>query len=264
MSEPDTKFVPSAALLSTVGLKTTDVKTDAALYTLIAKNRADAELAENQISVAVYILHTRGNAYEDIAGKTGYSVPALTKFKVEGAAILRTGEVERTISAIRAGSLSAKVVDDITTGSGTKEEKVTALEVAGLAAHVKGKYQKEGSDITATDFTALRDALAIACENSALPVTTQKMAVVLPNHTEALGFTIKKREPQVNTEGPLGLEANLKRALHDMQEIAKAANAKYVPTAQDVAALMAICDYIEIPLMLSDSMLDAVDALLEF
>ena len=49
-----------------------------------------------------------------------------------------------------------------------------------------------------------------------------------------------------------------------MQAIAKAADAKYVPTAQDVAALMAICEYIDIPLMLSESMLDAVDALLEF
>ena len=264
MSEIDSKFVPSAALLSTVGIKAADVKTDAAIYRLIENNRKAATLAENQISVAVYILHTRGHAYEDIAAKTGSSVVALTKFKVEGAAILRTGEVTRTVSAIRTGSLSAKLVDEITTGSGSAEDKIDALEVAGLASHIKGKYAKADGDITATDFKALKDALAVACEAAALPVTAQKMAVVLPNQTEALGLKVKQREPQVNTDGPLGLEANLKRALADMQAIAKAADDKYVPTPQDVAALMAICEYIDIPLMLSESMLDAVDALLEF
>lgn len=259
----NTKFVPSAAVLSAVGLKVGSVRTDEDIYTLIATNRAAQSMAENQISVAIYILAQRGHAYEDIASKTGYSVPQVKRFKVEGSAILRTQEVERTVSAVRTGILSQAIVDEITIGTGTPDVKIAALEVAGLAQHVKGKYQREdGKKVEALDFKALTEAARVACESAAVPATAQKMALMLPHITEELGLKVKSRESdQDGGTGPKTLEFHLKTALADAKAIANAADEAYVPTANDLAALFSLCEFLDIPLLLDAEVIAAVDAL---
>ena len=259
----NTKFVPSASVLATVGLKVGEVRSDEAIYQLIATNRAAQSMAENQISVAIYILAQRGHAYEEIASKTGYSVIAVKRFKVEGSAILRTGEVERTVSAIRTGTLSQAIVDEITIGTGTAEQKIEALETAGLAGHIKSKYQrKDGKKIEALDFKAVTQQAREACEGAAVPATGQKMALMLPHITEELGLKVKSRESESNGgTGPQTLEFHLKAALKDVKAIADAADAAYVPTANDLAALFSLCDFLDVPLMLDADTLAAVDAL---
>jgi hypothetical protein len=259
----NTKFVPSAAVLSAVGLKVGDVRTDDAIYDLIATNRKAASLAENQISVAVYILAQRGHSFEDIAGRTGYSVAQLKRFKVEGSAILRTGEVERTVSAIRTGVLSQAIVDTITIGSGTPEVKIEALETAGLAGHIKSRYIREdGKQVEALDFKAIAEQARQTCEASAVPATGQKMALMLPHITEELGLKVKPRESEKDGgTGPQTLEFHLKAALKDVKAIADAADAAYVPTPNDLAALFSLCEFLDVPLMLDADVMAAVDAL---
>lgn len=259
----NTKFVPSAAVLATVGLKVGEVRSDESIYQLIATNRAAQSMAENQISVAIYILTQRGHAYEDIAGKTGYSVPQVKRFKVEGSAILRTGEVERTVSAVRTGVLSQAIVDTITLGTGTQDQKIEALETAGLAGHIKSKYQREdGKKIEALDFKAITAQAREACENAAVPATGQKMALMLPHLTEELGLKVKSRESEKDGgTGPQTLEFHLKAALSDVKAIANAADEAYIPTANDLAALFSLCEFLDIPLMLDADVMAAVDAL---
>lgn len=259
----NTKFVPSASVLATVGLKVGSVRSDESIYELIATNRAAQSMAENQISVAIYILTQRGHAYEEIAAKTGYSVIAVKRFKVEGSAILRTGEVERTVSAVRTGTLSQAIVDEITIGTGTQEQKVEALETAGLAGHIKSKYQREdGKKIEALDFKAITAQAREACENAAVPATGQKMALMLPHLTEELGLKVKSRETDSDGgTGPQALEFHLKAALKDVKAIANAADEAYVPTANDLAALFSLCEFLDIPLMLDADVMAAVDAL---
>jgi hypothetical protein len=259
----NTKFVPSASVLAAVGLKVGDVRTDDAIYALIATNRKAQSLAENQISVAVYILAQRGHAFEDIANKTGYSVAQAKRFKVEGSAILRTGEVERTVSAIRTGVLSQAIVDEITIGTGTQDQKIEALETAGLAGHIKSKYQREdGKKIEALDFKAITAQARQTCEDSAVPATGQKMALMLPHLTEQLGLKVKSRESDSDGgTGPQSIEFHLKAALKDAKAIAGAADEAYVPTPHDLAALFTLCEYLEVPIMLDADVVAAVDAL---
>jgi hypothetical protein len=264
MSETvNTKFVPSASVLATVGLKVGAVRSDEAIYELIATNRAAQDIADNQISVAVYILTQRGHAFEAIASKTGYSVSQVKRYKVEGSAILRTGEIDRTVSAVRTGVLSQAIVDTITLGTGTTEEKVAALETAGLAGHIKSRYQREdGQKIEALDFKAITSQAREACEAASVPATGQKMALMLPHLTEQLGLKVKSRESdQDGGTGPQSIEFHLKAALRDAKAIAGAAEEAYVPTPHDLAALFTLCEYLEVPLMLDADVVAAVDAL---
>lgn len=261
--EVNTKFVPSASVLAAVGLKVGAVRSDEAVYELIATNRAAQSVAENQISVAIYILTQRGHAFETIASKTGYSVSQVKRFKVEGSAILRTGEVHYTVSAVRTGVLSQAIVDTITMGTGTSEQKIDALETAGMAGHIKSRFVREdGKKIEALDFKAITQKAREACIAASVPATGQKMALMLPHLTEELGLKVKPRDTEPDGgKGPQTIEFHLKAALADAKSIANAADEAYTPTANDLAALFSLCDFLDIPLMLDADTLAAVDAL---
>lgn len=247
----DPKFVPPAAALKVVGLTVAQVKTDDALLELINHNNGQIRLLDDQIAVAVYIFQQRGWTYEMLIPKIGGSERTLKRKAVEGMAILRTKEVTRTTSAIRAGELSKKVVDEITSSTADPETKIRQLEEAALAVALGGYVDDAGKPATAdAKVDVLHSRLTQVVEDQARPVTAANIISALPQIAEETGFKVKEVKRSSNSEGgkdnPMGLEHNLRKALADLLAVEKAAEAPYVPSPQEVAALLALVDAISI------------------
>lgn len=242
-AKTDPKFCPPAAALKIVGLAVADIKTDDAIFALFKNNVETAEHAENQNSVAVYILVQRGWKYEDLVSKLGQSESTLKRKMVEGMAILRTGEVTRTTAAVRQGGLSKQAVDDLTKGVTDKGMKIVALEQAALEAAIKSRYTNdkgEAVDMSKIRTDVLHSRLAQTVENDAVPVTAATLIQYIPTLTEELGLKVKQRstEPDGGT-GPQGMEFHLKACLKDIKALEEANDGlEYEPTTQDVAALL--------------------------
>lgn len=262
----DPKFVPSARALAVVGLKVGDVRTDEQIESLIKHNLEVQEQSEYQNSVLTYIWRMRGHTNQWIGQRLGFSERHITRLYIEGMAILRTGETTRTVSAIRAASLSETVVQGCTEGLGDSESKVANLEKAALGQHIQKNYvTSEGKE---PDTAVLAAALAKAqeaTEANSVPATAKAFIDALPTVSESLGVKAKenKRTPQDGGKtAPLTLEANLKKALADCKAIAEAAEAPYVPTPADVKALLDLMSYLQIEV--GDEIRAAIDALASF
>lgn len=261
-AKTDPKFCPPAAALKIVGLAVADIKTDDAIFALFKNNVEAAEHAENQNSVAVYILIQRGWKYEDLVSKLGQSESTLKRKMVEGMAILRTGEVTRTTAAVRQGSLSKQAVDDLTKGVTDKGMKIVALEQAALETAIKSRYTNdkgEPVDMSKIKTDVLHSRLAQTVENDAVPVTAATLIQYIPTLTEELGLKVKQRstEPDGGT-GPQGMEFHLKACLKDIEAIETANDGlKYEPTAQDLAALLRLMQHLDIAHMIEDMQAEA-------
>lgn len=261
-AKTDPKFCPPAAALKIVGLAVADIKTDDAIFALFKNNVEAAEHAENQNSVAVYILIQRGWKYEDLVSKLGQSESTLKRKMVEGMAILRTGEVTRTTAAVRQGGLSKQAVDDLTKGVTDKGMKIVALEQAALEAAIKSRYTN--TDGKAVDMDKIRtdvlhSRLAQTVENDAVPVTAATLIQYIPTLTEELGLKVKQRstEPDGGT-GPQGMEFHLKACLKDIEALEEANDGlKYEPTAQDLAALLRLMQHLDIAHLIEDMQAEA-------
>lgn len=267
----DVKFTPPAAALKTVGITVAEIKTMDALWNLINARLATSDNALNQASVGIYIAYERGFNYPAIAGKCGKSVATVERYAIEGMAILRTGESARTTSAIRTGKLSKSKVDELTRGP-LELDKVAALEVAVVHEALSKKFvHNTGEAIDVTDlfanevYEAARDAAIANC----VPPTTSNIMEALPQVTEA--YSIKRKPTTPATPNPDGgsstvmhLEFNLKKAVADMQRIALDSEEKYVPTPQDWAAFVALTQFLEIFVPLSDEITASIEALLPY
>lgn len=273
-TKTDPKFVPPAAALKVVGLTVAQVKTDEDLLSLIDHNSGQIRLLDDQIAVAVYIFQQRGWTYEMLIPKTGMSERTLKSKAVEGMAILRTKEVTRTVAAIRSGGLSKAAVDKITSTTKSTEEKVHALEEAAIQSALSTYVTEDNKPATETaKVDVLHSRLMQVLEDQAKPLTAHNMISAIPQLSEETGYKVKeqKRAPhgQDKTDAPLALEPNLKRTLADMVAIEKAAGEQYVPTPQDMAALLALVDAVSIrcggglELMLDEDTESAIKALVE-
>ena len=263
-TKTDPKFVPPAAALKVVGLTVAQVKTDDALFDLITTNQGTIAHLDDQIAVAIYIFQQRGYTFEALIPKTGMAERTLKRKAVEGMAILRTKEVTRTVSAIRSGALSKKVVDEITASTAGPEEKVRLLEQAAVKEALKGYVAPDGksADVDAK-VDVLHTRLEAVVEDA---VTAANLIAAIPALTEETGFKVKESTRSANSQddnGPFGLEHHLKAALADMHKIAEAAGQPYVPTPQDVYALLQLAEYVGVGLDLDPDMAAAVSALVE-
>lgn len=259
MNEFDPKFTPRAAALAVVGLKVADLRTDEALFDTIRTTIANTQHMEAQQAVACYVAFMRGMDYDAIVGHTGLVRSTCQIRVIEGMAILRTQEITRTVSAIRAGSLSKSVVDAATL-TGEPEAMIVALEAAALAVHVKAKYvMADGGEVDIDDYAALVSQVTEVLEQASTPVTTHSMQRALPALTESLGITRKqdKRAPQVNTDGPFGIEYHVNALLADVAKIEAAADASYEPTPADMQALLRLAERFD----LFDLSADDIDTL---
>jgi hypothetical protein len=267
-TEADPKFTPPAAALQTVGLTAAQLKNSDAVFDLIVRTQVDIDAHENQISVLIATLTMRGFTVKTMITRTGYSERTLVRKNIEGIAILRTHEVTRTTSAIRSVSMSNKVMEEATRG-GSKTEKIDALELAAIdRALASGFTYKDGKPITDESAAVILLATQEAVLNDALPAMAANYIAYIPIMSEQFGIKAKPKQqrnpgdPDGGVNSAMALDYHLKKALADVRSIAEAAEAAYVPTPQDYHALIALCDYLNIPLLLEDEVIETIDALM--
>jgi hypothetical protein len=261
----DPKFVPSAAALQVVGLKVGDVRTDEGILKLIKDRDTAIGVAENQISVAVFVLMQRGWTTAAIGAKTNYAERTVTRKGIEGMAILRTGEVTRTVAAIRTGNLSKKIVNECTKGGDSAELKITRLERAAVAAELQSRYIEDGSK-RAPDAVVLdkvMQAVASIVQGDSEPMNAASFVAAIPHVSSEVGISAKesKREARPGDGAPQTVESHLRAALRDAKAIAAAADEDYIPTPADVKALLDLCSYLNIDLALEPEVAAAIEVL---
>lgn len=262
----DPKFMPDTTALEEVGLSANKLKTDKAVFDLIVSNQAKGDLLEAQNAVAAYVLWQRGHEHEGIAGQVGVAVKTIERWCVAGAAILRTGEFTKTLSAVKAnGWMSKQMMDAATKPAGTTEEKLERLATAAVAQAVVKNYEKDteaedrtiADDVVAQVVTSLPDVVLSNSE----PLMAATMIANIPHVADAFGIRRKQREPQLNDQGAQQVHVHLKAALKDARQIAKDSDAQYVPTADDLKALMSLCQYLNIPLAIDEDVETAIKEL---
>jgi len=273
--EHDPTYVPSGALLAHVGL--TAKKTDEAWYNVIKTNAKKTVEMEAQNAVAALTLFMRGHTDEGIAAEVGVDASTVKRWRVQGQAILRTvnagdDAISRAMSATRlGGGVSMALVDAATKIDGDDLAKLEKLETAALTAHVKKSFVTENekplTDEQVSDIVTSLPEQAMANLGTDRAPTAKQMLDAIPNVAEAFGIQRKvtKRDTGGGNggTGPQQLEYHLNLALKDMQAIAKNAEADYVPTPHDYAALFRLCDAIGVGLEMTPEIRDAVDTLVQ-
>lgn len=265
----DPKFLPDSDSLSVVGLSANKLRTDNAAYELITANQAKGDLLMAQNAVASYVLWQRGHEHEAIAVRAGVSVKTIERWTVAGAAILRTGEYVRTIAAVSAGGWMSKgMMDAATKPAGTPEEKMERLEVAAVTHAVTKNYEKDidadeakdralADEVVAEIVTSLPDVTSANGE----PVLATTLIANVPNVAEQFGIRRKTRAAQESEGGPQQVHVHLKAALKDVRAIVKANDgAAYVPTADDLKALLTLVEYLLPESELNADITAAIDA----
>lgn len=256
----DPKFLPDSDALAVVDLSANKLRTDKAAFELIASNQAKGDLLMAQNAVAAYVLWQRGHEHEAIAARASVGVKTIERWCVAGAAILRTGEYVHTIAAVSAnGWMSKAMMDAATKPAGTPDEKLERLEIAAVTNAVVKGYEQDVEVDDAKD-RALSDETVAAIVTSLPDVTIANGEPVLattlianvPHVAEQFGIRRKTRAAQESDGGPHQVHVHLKAALKDARAIAKAGDAPYVPTADDLKALLALVQY-----LLPDSELNA-------
>jgi hypothetical protein len=260
----DPKFLPSNEALSVVGLSQAKLKSDEAIFKMLAHNDEQIDTLESQKSVAIYVLKQRGWTNAKIAQRTNYAERTVVRKYIEGMAVLRTGETTRTIAAVRASDLTEAAVQECTKGTGDSEGKIRKLETAALTKEVTSKYQMEnGAEPSAAVIAKVADEVAKVVKAQAEPVTAGTLIDAIPQVTEELKMVVKQRTPDQDggANTPQTVEFHLKAALKDAKAIAKAAEEPYVPTPADVKAILGLCQYLGLDLMLPEDVEAAVVAI---
>lgn len=265
----DPKFVPSAALLSVIDTKVSEVKTDEALKEFAHRIKGDRQMADAKEAVAVYIARKRGHDFEWVLTELGIDERTAQRREVEGMAILRLQEITRCVSAIRTGSLGIKAVDDITAEQASftedgVDERIIKLEVLAASKVIKSTYQPAKGDGPLTDekVAEIVSAATDKVTSKVEPMTARNIVRAVPTVTEEQGVSVKKRVAQPKTDnGPLGLEAHFKAALADVKRLEQASDGEqYVITPADAKALLDLLTHLGI----DSETLAAIDALVAY
>ncbi len=268
----DPKFVPAAASLSKVGMKVADIRTDDALVAFVLKGQESRALSEAQEAVAVYTARKRGHEFDWIISNLHIQKDTAERREIEGMALLRLQvdehEVPRVQSAIRAGRLGIKVVDDITAQSYTQtdngvDERLEKLEILSAGKRIQEKFvlADKGqaiSDKQAADIVAhARKVVAAKVE----PVSASTIIAAVPNFSEEVGLKVReaKRTPGQQKSGPMGLEFHLKAALKDIDALEKAAEQPYVLTTHDYKALFDLVSRFGLTLEPTEALVTALE-----
>jgi hypothetical protein len=248
----DPKFVPSNEALQVVGLSQNKIKTDKAIFDMLAHADEQIDTLESQKSVGIYILKQRGYSNAKIAQRTNYAERTVVRKYIEGMAVLRTGETTRTIAAVRAADLTEKTVQECTKGTGDSEAKIQLLERAAMTKEVQAKYITEAGKLPdKSTIDRVIDAVVQVVAAQSEPATAGTFIDAIPQVTDEVGLKAKPRTS--GTDGgtaPQSVEFHLAAALKDAKAIAKAAEEAYLPSPADTRALLALCDYLGLHLVI--------------
>jgi len=273
--EVDTTYVPASSILAHVGL--TAKKTDDAWYNVIKTNTRKSVELEAQNAVAALTLFKRGHSHEVIAAEVGVDASTVKRWCVQGQAILRTvnagdDALSRALSATKLGSgASLALVDAATKVDGTDQEKLEALETLALSTHIKKSFVKEDESALSDDevaeiVTSLPEQAQANLGSDKAP-TAKQMLEAVPNVAETVGIQRKVTTRSAQTDGgtgPQNLEFHLKAALADIQQIVKDNDgAVYTPTVQEYAALLKLCQYLDLEVIVHPDIEGAVEHLAE-
>jgi len=246
-----TGFVPPAKALAVVGLSPADIGDVDGVYALIDAKDAEIRRSDAQISVLVYIQFMRGQEVTALVKRTGYVQSSVYRKVAEGMAIVRTGNVDRAVSAVRTGNLSQDKVDELTRGTRSSDAKLEALEAAALGQYIRSSFVQEsdGAAPEVHNLPALVQELAAAATNDSVPVVMSELVQYMPQVNERLGLKKKTTPRTPEVSGPFGLEYHFNQALADVKQLQKDSDGEpYVPTEADLAALMALCTYVGVDL----------------
>ena len=260
----DPKFVPSNEALQIVGLSQNKVKTDKAIFDMLAHADEQIDTLESQKSVGIYILKQRGYSNAKIAQRTNYAERTVVRKYIEGMAVLRTGETTRTIAAVRSADLTEKTVQECTKGTGDSESKIQMLERAALTKELQAKYLTDGGKIPdKVVVDNVIDAVTKVVAAQSEPATAGTFIDAIPQITEQVGLKVKERtpDPDGGKKSAMAVEFHIKAALKDAKALADAAEMDYVATPADVKALLNLCDYLNLELLIEPSVAKAVEAL---
>lgn len=263
MSNSKTLFTPPQAALDSVGLSVADLGTDEQIYDLIASCTQTMRAVEARIAVAVYTLFKRGATIEKMAQRMGVTFNTVERRIAEGMAILRTGDADRSIAAVRTAGLKVTQVDDLTRGAGTANGKLIKLEQGALSTAIKARY-KDGAGATpdtAKFVDVLLPQLQQAAKADSVPPTMDELIHYVPAFSENLGLEKIQRSPGTpSNDGPYALAFHLKKALDDVKALEKASDGlPYEATNDDVVALLKIMALPSVASKLNDA-LDAAKA----
>lgn len=242
MSNSKSLFVPPAAALKSVGLAESDLGSDDAIYELIASCTTNMRQQEARIAVATYTLWKRGATTEKMAQRMGVSQVTVQRRIAEGMAILRTGDADRSVAAVRTANLSIAQVEDATKGTGNPGAKLIRLEQGALSTAIKARY-KDGSGAT-PDTTTFVDTLLPSLQQAAkadsVPPTMDELIHYVPNFSEDLGLEKITRTASTSTsDGPFAIAYHMKKAWEDVQALVKASDGlPYEATDADLAGLL--------------------------
>ena len=248
----DPKFVPSNEALQVVGLSQNKIKTDKAIFDMLAHADEQIDTLESQKSVGIYILKQRGYSNAKIAQRTNYAERTVVRKYIEGMAVLRTGETTRTIAAVRAADLTEKTVQECTKGTGDSEAKIQLLERAAMTKEVQAKYITEGGKLPdKSTIDRVIDAVVQVVAAQSEPATAGTFIDAIPQVSGEVGLKAKERDSKKDGgTGPQSVEFHLAAALKDAKAIAKAAEEAYLPSPADTRALLALCDYLGLHLVI--------------
>ena len=268
----DPKFLPDTDALAVVDLTANKLRTDKAAFELISSNQAKGDLLMAQNAVAAYVLWQRGHEHEAIAVRAGVAVKTIERWCVAGAAILRTGEYVRTIAAVSAGGWMSKgMMDAATKPAGTPEEKLARLEVAAVTHAVAKGYEQdieadEAKDRALSDETvaAIVTSLPNVTIANGEPVLATTLIANVPHVAEQFGIRRKTRVAQPDEQGAQQVHVHLKAALKDAKQIAKDAEAPYIPTPDDLSALLKLVEYLLPESQLNADITAAIDAVVSW
>jgi hypothetical protein len=244
-------FTPPAKALEVVGIDQSVFASDDSIYAFISQTGERIRHSEAQIAVAIYTLHMRGADDVALVSKTGLGRSTVYRYVAEGMAILRTGNIDRAVAAVRTAGLSVNKVDELTKGKSKTESKLSALETGALGSFITSNYVTEdkGTAPDVSGVSSLLPYLKESAEGDAVPAVLSEMVKYLPLMAEEMGIKRKTRTPRDSENGPFGLEYHFTAALKDLKAIEQAADdEKYLPTEQDMAALLALMSYIGVDL----------------
>jgi hypothetical protein len=238
------EFVPNATTLARVGLTADLIADDQALVATAKSLDAAADQIDWQRAVIVYIAIKRGHDWAWVLKEIGWTENTARRRYIEGIAIVRTNDPARAVNAVR-GVLTE---DDVNTATskGTAAEKLERLEALAVAKRLKGTMVN--ADGTEPSDEQIKTLLESAKERvTANDDTTSATTLVeYIKNDDATGLVAKKRTPgDPGDSGPFGLEYHMKAALKDLKQIVADSDGEaYVPTAEDMRALMEVMDYI--------------------
>lgn len=266
--ETDPDYVPPASALLTVGVEASEIVTNVQVYDLIAHNMGQIDVHDTRIAVLVATLRYRGVTHEAIATKTGYTTRHVQRKEIEGIAILRTQEVTRTTSAVRACDMSMSTMLTATTGRVTTTDAIEELERQAMATTLQRKFLRtDDSALNSDDADYILETIMDRVKADAVPMVAGNYVAYIPLMAAEFDIKAKPVTPRTPTQeggtsSPMMLEFHMKRALADIKAIVKAAGLPYVPTPQDYYAACQLMDYLNIEVLLNEDVVQAVEALM--